>query len=124
MKEDITLNGILKRLVSKGLIGLDSATEAQRSLNQHGFNLAAFLTTNELISPLRFAKESASEFGLPYLDIDKYEIIDIPEIVTHDTIERYLVACIGEKDDTLYIATSNPIQDDASSHHHEHCELS
>lgn len=113
MTENITLNGILKKLVTKELITIKAAQEAQRNLTSSNFNLASFLVGGNHINSLRFAKECAHEFGLAYIDIENVEINEIPEVITSEIIEKYLVIPLGERDGSIYLGTSNPIQDQA-----------
>jgi type IV pilus assembly protein PilB len=113
MQNAITLNGILSKLLSKKLISEDVARTAQVKLTTQGVNFASFLITENHIDSLRFAQECAIEFSLPFLDLDTIKLKDMPEVVNHQMIETYSILPIGVEDGTFYLATSNPLQDEA-----------
>lgn len=103
------LSGLARRLVSDQLIDEAKALEAQQAAIQTGVPFIAYIVQKNLIKSHDAAKAAAYDFGLPLLDLDQFNLEDLPrQLMTQSLIEKHHALPLFKRGDRLYIAISDP----------------
>lgn len=103
------LTGLAKKIVASGLMAeatltaeLDNAANSKKNLVHH-------LVSNHLIDPLAIANLAATEFDLPYFDLDTMAIEMLPKIeLKSKDLKTGRVLPLFQRGDKLFIAISDP----------------
>ncbi len=103
------LSGLAKRLVADSILSAESATEALAAANNNKESFITYAVKEKLVSAYKAAAAAADEFGAPLLDLDQFDISQIPQdIVSEDLIRKHHILPLVHKGNRLYIAVSDP----------------
>ena len=103
------LSGLARRLVSDQLIDEPKALEAQQAAIQTGVPFIAYIVQKHLIKPHDAAKAAPYDFGLPLLDLDQFDLKDLPrQLMTQSLLKKHHALPLFKRGDRLYIAISDP----------------
>lgn len=106
-----TLSSLARRLVSDGHLSADSAHELQQHASQLTQPLFTYLLSNKVLSAAALAHAAASEFGLPLLDLEQYELdSSVIELLDEGLIHKHHLLPLNKKGNTLYLAIADPTQ--------------
>lgn len=103
------LSGLPRRLVTEELLtesetlkAIDKAKEKRRSFVHH------VILEHEL-DPKQIAEIASADFGLPLLDLNAFDINNVPKrVVTEKLINKHQAIPILRKGNRLYVAISDP----------------
>jgi len=102
-------NGLLISLVNAGLIANEqSGIFLDRARNEKK-TLVTYLVDNNIVSSSQLAEICELEYGIPLLDLDAFELAEIPpKYLNTKLIEKHHAIPIYTQGNTLYIAVSDP----------------
>jgi len=102
-------NGLLISLVNAGLIANEqSGIFLDRARNEKK-TLVTYLVDNNIVSSSQLAEICEQEYGIPLLDLDAFELAEIPpKYLNTKLIEKHHAIPIYTQGNTLYIAVSDP----------------
>lgn len=102
-------NGLLVSLIRAGLIQDGQSEQLQERARNEKKTLVTYLIDNDIISSDQLAELCELEYGIPLLDLDAFELNEIPHkyLNTH-LIEKHHALPIYTQGNTLYIALSDP----------------
>ncbi len=102
-------NGLLVSLIRAGLIQDGQSEQLQERARQEKKNLVTYLIDNDIISSDQLAEICELEYGIPLLDLDAFELSEIPQkYLNVRLIEKHHALPIYTQGNTLYIAFSDP----------------
>ena len=73
------LTGLSRKLVNDGVLEEASAVEAITNARKEKVSLTHYLVSNKLVPAKKIAIEISQEFGLPVMDLNSFDITEIPE---------------------------------------------
>jgi len=102
-------NGLLISLVNAGLIANEqTGVFIDRARNEKK-TLVTYLVDNNIVSSSQLAEICELEYGIPLLDLDAFELAEIPpKYLNTKLIEKHHAIPIYTQGNTLYIAVSDP----------------
>ena len=102
-------NGLLISLIRAGLIQQDQSEQVQERARHEKKTLVTYLIDNDIISSEQLAELCELEYGIPLLDLDAFELGEIPhKYLNTPLIEKHHALPIYTQGNTLYIAVSDP----------------
>jgi len=105
------LSGLARRLVADRLLSEDAARIARQQAGASGQSFIAYLIAHQLANGSELAHIAASEFGLPLLDLNQYEIDhNMVELVSEKLIREHQVLPLYRRGKTLFVAIADPSQ--------------
>ena len=106
---DQPLTGLAARLVVNQLLEEDVVRSAQIQADKNKTRLSIHLIAENLISAREMALVTAEEFGLPVLDLDVFDIENVPrDLLNEKLIRKHKVVPLIRRGTRLYIATIDP----------------
>jgi type IV pilus assembly protein PilB len=106
---NVPANGLLLSLIRAGIIQEgQSASLLERSQHEKK-GLVSYLIDNDIISSSQLAEICEQEYGIPLLDLDAFELTEIPpKYLNAKLIEKHHALPIYTQGNTLFIAVSDP----------------
>lgn len=102
-------NGLLVSLIRAGIIQDGQSGLLQEKARNEKKNLVTWLIDNNIISSSQLAELCELEYGIPLLDLDAFELSEIPhKYLNAKLIEKHHALPIYTQGNTLYIALSDP----------------
>jgi type IV pilus assembly protein PilB len=102
-------NGLLVSLIRAGIIQEDQSASLQEQARHDKKGLVSFLIDNDIISSSHLAELCEQEYGIPLLDLDAFELTEIPpKYLNAKLIEKHHALPIYTQGNTLFIAVSDP----------------
>ncbi len=102
-------NGLLVSLIRAGLIQDGQSGLLQEKARNEKKTLVTYLIDNNIISSSQLAELCELEYGIPLLDLDAFELSEIPQkYLNAKLIEKHHALPIYTQGNTLYIALSDP----------------
>ncbi len=102
-------NGLLISLIRAGLIQDSQSVLLQEKARNEKKTLVTYLIDNNIISSSQLAELCELEYGIPLLDLDAFELSEIPQkYLNAKLIEKHHALPIYTQGNTLYIALSDP----------------
>ncbi len=103
--------GVAKHLVGKGLLTQEVVDQAIQDSTKKNKSLIAFLIDEDKIDTAVLAKVMSEEFGIPYFDLNAYQITNMPTIadIKPATMEQYKIFPLYKRGDRLFIAVYDPL---------------
>jgi type IV pilus assembly protein PilB len=102
-------NGLLGSLIRAGIIQENQSAELQEQARHDKKGLVSFLIDNDIISSSHLAELCEQEYGIPLLDLDAFELTEIPpKYLNAKLIEKHHALPIYTQGNTLFIAVSDP----------------
>lgn len=103
------LAGIAKKIVSNGLLRPEQAEEYLTQASAKKVSFVRFLVGQKIIPANVLAQLASIEFGIPYLDLNSFNLDTIPKInIKSDAVENGLAVPIFQRGNKLFIAISDP----------------
>ncbi|MCH7705026.1 MAG: hypothetical protein IIB61_07940, partial [Planctomycetes bacterium] len=97
-------------LVGWGVIDASALADALKYAQEHGKRTGEALVELELCSDDDVVKALATQFGLEYIDMDKYAVDqDNLALIPGKLIEDYLVLPLAEEGDALKVIITDPL---------------
>ncbi len=106
---EITLSGLAWRLVRDQLMSKEQAQDAYRdALKQHK-PFVQYLVEQKILDSRRIAIAAAEEFGVPLLDLDAIDFLDLPlNLVTEKLVQAHRALPVYRRGNRLFLAVSDP----------------
>jgi len=102
-------SGLARRLVRDRLISETQAENAYREALKQGTPFVQYLVEQEVLDSRRVAIAAADEFGVPLLDLDAIELLDMPlNLVDEKLVLKHRALPIFRRGNRLYLAVSDP----------------
>ena len=102
-------NGLLISLVNAGLIANEQSSVFLDRARNEKKTLVTYLIDNNIVSSSQLAEICEQEYGIPLLDLDAFELAEIPpKYLNTKLIEKHHAIPIYTQGNTLYIAVSDP----------------
>lgn len=106
---NVPANGLLISLVRAGIIQDHQSSLLQDKARSEKKNLVTYLIDNDIISSSQLAELCEQEYGIPLLDLDAFELTEIPpKYLNTKLIEKHHALPIYTQGNTLFIAVSDP----------------
>jgi type IV pilus assembly protein PilB len=105
----INLSGLARKLVLDGLMEEEAAQEHFQKALKEKKQFVPYLVENKVIPSGDIAVAASSEFGVPVLDLDQFELdLDTVKLIKDDMIKKHHALPIFQRGKRLYIAVSDP----------------
>ena len=102
-------NGLLVSLIRAGIIQDAQSGLLQERARNEKKTLVTYLIDNDIISSSQLAELCEQEYGIPLLDLDAFELTEIPQkYLNAKLIEKHHALPIYTQGNTLFIAVSDP----------------
>ena len=102
-------NGLLVSLIRAGIIQDHQSALLQDKARSEKKTLVTYLIDNDIISSSQLAELCEQEYGIPLLDLDAFELAEIPQkYLNSKLIEKHHALPIYTQGNTLFIAVSDP----------------
>ncbi len=102
-------NGLLVSLIRAGIIQDHQSSQLQDKARNEKKTLVTYLIDNDIISSSQLAELCEQEYGIPLLDLDAFELTEIPpKYLNTKLIEKHHALPIYTQGNTLFIAVSDP----------------
>lgn len=102
-------NGLLVSLIRAGIIQDHQSSQLQDKARSEKKTLVTYLIDNDIISSSQLAELCEQEYGIPLLDLDAFELTEIPQkYLNTKLIEKHHALPIYTQGNTLFIAVSDP----------------
>jgi len=119
------LKGLARFLVQAGLLTNDFAKEAAKAADQSGQPLHSYLIGQGKLDSKTLATLAHQEFGLPLLDLDAVNPDNFPlDVVNQELIVRHRLLPIHKRGVRLFLATSDPTNQEGLKEFQFHTGLS
>ncbi len=103
------LGGLLNKLVIDGLLPEEAAIDIQKASRKDNKAITQLLVESKKISATKIAAIGATEFGLPLLDLNAFDLEQIPhDLVDEKLIKKHHALPLYKRGNRLYIAISDP----------------
>lgn len=103
------LSGIVRRLVTDGLLSEEAAAKAQQDAREKKSPVVAYLVEGGLVKARDLATLLADEFGVPLFDLNALEPSHAPtREVDQKLIRRYNALPIFKRGNRLFVAVADP----------------
>ena len=103
------LGGLLNKLVIDGLLPEEAAIDIQKASKKDNKPITQLLVDSKKISANKVATIGSTEFGLPLLDLDAFDLEQIPkDLVDEKLIQKHHALPLYKRGNRLYIAISDP----------------
>lgn len=108
------LSGLARRLVNSGLLTEPAAVEVSLKSADERISFASFLIKYNMLSPIQLAVQSSLEFGLPLLDLDAFDLDNIPKsTIKPQMMEKSSAMPLFQRGKRLFVAISDPTNQQA-----------
>jgi type IV pilus assembly protein PilB len=106
---DITLSGLVGRLVKEGMLPAEQARAAVQEAAREKRHLVPYLVSKGLVDSQRLATVAASEFGVPLFHIEAFNRDLLPaNLVDHKLVEKHHALPLFRRGNRLFVAVSDP----------------
>ena len=103
------LTGLAKKLVTNGLLTEDKLLKEIEQAKKNNKNIVSHLVDDKILNALTIAQFSSIEFGIPYLNLDAFDLDLIPDVdIKAKKIEKERFLPIFQRGEKIYIAISDP----------------
>ncbi len=103
------LNSFARRLVDDGVLDIDAAQKACTDASDARRTLLAHLTLEKLADPAVLAATASTEFGVPLVDIQAFDLTQIPaSVVKEQLINKHQALPLFLRGSQLFIAIADP----------------
>lgn len=105
----MTLGGIADRLIMEGIISEEKAQTIADEAKKQQIPFLQYAASNNKIAQKALALAAAREFGLPFLDLSKFDRRNYPKgLVNEKLIRHHMVLPLYRRGDNLFLAIANP----------------
>jgi len=102
-------SGLAWRLVNDRLLSEDRAENAYQEALRRQQPFVQYLVEVEHLDSLRIALAAADEFGVPLLDLDAMEIVDLPlSLVDINLVTKHHALPLSHRGNRLFLGVSDP----------------
>jgi type IV pilus assembly protein PilB len=106
---EIKLSGLAWRLVRDQLVSEEQARSAYREALKNQLPFVQYLVDQEILDSHRIAIAAADELGVPMLDLDAIDLLDIPmNLVDEKLVKKHRALPIFRRGNRLFLAVSDP----------------
>jgi type IV pilus assembly protein PilB len=106
---NINFSGLAKCLIQNGLLTEESATAALQEAQRAKQAFVSYLIASKKIDSRTVAVLASTEFGVPLLDLDAFDISVIPiKLVSEKLIRQHHALPLFKRGNRLFVATSDP----------------
>lgn len=103
------IGGLLRRLISDGLLTEDQARDAQNKAAKSGSHFVSVVVESKMVSAARLAEIASIEFGTPLLDLNAITVdAAIAREVNEKLMRKHHVLPVYKRDRKLFVALSDP----------------
>lgn len=106
--------GYIKRLVTDGVISVESMQKAQEQAKRNKLLLTNVLVDDYKVPALKLALAISEEFAEPLFDLDAFDPAQLPkELVEEKLVNQHQIIPLMKRGHILFVATSDPTRLDA-----------
>lgn len=106
---EIKLSGLAWRLVRDQLISEEQARSAHHAALKDQRPFVQHLIEHKILDSRRIAIAAADEFGVPLLDLDAIDLLDLPlNLVDEKLVQKHRALPIFRRGNHLFLAVSDP----------------
>lgn len=102
------ITGIIRQLVLSGATTEKVAREVIAKAAESKKSHHLYLMENKVIPMMDIAIAYAVDLGLPVLNLETYDLRQIPNLFSEELINKYKILPLKQEGRHLYVATSNP----------------
>lgn len=107
--QKVPLGGLARKLIQIGLLTEETALSITESSIKQKIPFVTALVEGHFIDPDVLSTACSHEFGIPFIDLDAFDIQYIPnDLINQDLIVHYHALPIFRRGNRLYIAISDP----------------
>lgn len=107
--QKVPLGGLARKLIQIGLLTEETALNITESSLKQKIPFVTALVEGRFLDPEVLATACSQEFGIPFIDLDAFDIQQIPnDIISQDLIVNYHALPIFRRGNRLYVAISDP----------------
>ncbi len=112
--EQTVLSGLARHLVTRGILDAEQAQIAQKGARENKHQLVSYIVRQQMVDAHTLARAIGEEFSVPIVDVDTLQIdLEIARSVGEKAIRIHRVIPFFKRGKRLYIATSDPTNDQA-----------
>jgi type IV pilus assembly protein PilB len=101
--------GLIRTLITKGLLNETDTPELIKQAKKKKISVLRYILNQQLVDSTSIAMTAVEEFGLSYLDIDAIDVLQLPlSELTNSLIRKHQVLPLFKRNNTLFIALSDP----------------
>jgi len=105
----ILLSGLAKKIVNNGLLEEEQALDLIEDAQLKRTSFVRFLVGQKIIPAHIIAQIASTEFGIPYLDLNSFDMDFIPKInIKSDAVDSGFAVPILQRGKKLFVAISDP----------------
>jgi type IV pilus assembly protein PilB len=111
MQEQIkpSLKGLAHRLVTDGILSEDKMRQIVEQATANQISVVKYLANNSILKSSVLAQSVAVTFGMPLLDLNAFDIEQLPEKqISEKLIRQYNVLPLYKRNHCLYLAMVDP----------------
>jgi len=110
----IILKGLARRLVLDELMTEEAVKQALEDAQTKNLPFISYLVRAKILAPAVIASAAANDFGIPFLDLNAYDLELIPkDLVSEKLIRQHRMLPIANRSNRLYLAVSDPTDQNA-----------
>lgn len=103
------ISGLARRLVMDGLLDADQAKDINEKAQEAKQSFIEYVVAEKLLLPSDIAYAASQDFGLSLIDIDAFDLEQIPKhIVSEALVSKHHALPLFQRGDRLYVAVSDP----------------
>jgi type IV pilus assembly protein PilB len=106
---DLQFNSLINNLIKEGLLTAADAQKHYQDSQLKGVSLINYLVTQKIVSSSLIASKISLEFGLPFFDLNTFDLKSIPpDVITSALMQKHHVLPLLVRGVTLFVAISDP----------------
>lgn len=107
--QKVPLGGLARKLIQIGLLQEETAHRITEQANQQKIPFVSAVIEGHFIEPDVLGAACSREFGIPFIDLEAFDIQQIPnDVINQDFIIQHHAVPLFKRGNRLYIAISDP----------------
>ncbi len=107
--QKVPLGGLARKLIQIGLLQEETAHRITEQANQQKIPFVSAVIEGHFIEPGVLGTACSREFGIPFIDLEAFDIQQIPnDVINQDFIIQHHAVPLFKRGNRLYIAISDP----------------
>jgi type IV pilus assembly protein PilB len=112
--EEQPLSPIARFILQEKLLSKEMLIKYQRHCQEKQLSLLQCISSEQPLLTAKITRQLSEYFGLAYLDLDRVDISEIPQgLIDENLMQNYRLVPILLKEDSLFLATDNPYNQEA-----------
>ncbi|TLY52643.1 MAG: type IV-A pilus assembly ATPase PilB, partial [Gammaproteobacteria bacterium] len=103
------LTGVIRRLVMQGVVPEAEARKALETASKQKIPVPILLLEQGLASTMQLAVANSEEFGMPLLDAEAVDVVQLPmRVVSEELINQHRVMPLFKRGNRLFVGVADP----------------